>query len=504
MDPTTTAAVSDHRSRRVHVLVFPYPAQGHMLPLLDLTHQLALRNVAITVLVTPKNLPILSPLLSRHPSINTLVLPFPASPAIPAGVENAKDLPASGFRVLMVALGGLQGQIVDWFRRHPSPPTAILSDIFVGFTHRLAAEVGVPRYTFSPSGTAAMSVIFTLWREMPKRKNPNDQNEIFRFPEVPNSPEFPWWQLSPVYRSYVEGDPSSEFIRQMYFDNTVSYGLLFNSFSAAEGVYLDYMRKYLGNERIWSVGPLLPPDVPAERGGSAAVSAADILSWLDSAESNSVVYVCFGSQAVLTDPQMEALAAGLEKSGVNFLWSTKGPTKGHVDGERYGTIPPGFQQRVGPRGLVIQGWVPQMLILNHPAVAAFLTHCGWNSTLESLTAGVPLLTWPMGADQYANANLLVDEHRVAVRACQGEKAVPDSDELAGLLSKAVKEKGAEIRANALRLRTAAMAAIKDGGDSFNNLDNFVKHLYEDASEIPKVSSNSPMLSAPVPAFGALV
>nr|GMC48396.1 UDP-glycosyltransferase 89B2-like [Ipomoea batatas] len=444
MDPTTTAAVSDHRSRRVHVLVFPYPAQGHMLPLLDLTHQLALRNVAITVLVTPKNLPILSPLLSRHPSINTLVLPFPASPAIPAGVENAKDLPASGFRVLIVALGGLQGQIVDWFRRHPSPPTAILSDIFVGFTHRLAAEVGVPRYTFSPSGAAAMSVIFTLWREMPKRENPNDQNEIFRFPEVPNSPEFPWWQLSPVYRSHVEGDPSSEFIRQMYFDNTVSYGLLFNSFSAAEGVYLDYMRKYLGNERIWSVGPLLPPDVPAERGGSAAVSAADILSWLDSAESNSVVYVCFGSQAVLTDPQMEALAAGLEKSGVNFLWSTKGPTKGHVDGERYGTIPPGFQQRVGPRGL----------------------------------------------------------HRVAVRACQGEKAVPDSDELAGLLSKAVKEKGAEIRANALRLRTAAMAAIKDGGDSFNNLDNFVKHLYEDASEIPKVSSNSPMLSAPVPAFGA--
>nr|GMC55260.1 UDP-glycosyltransferase 89B2-like [Ipomoea batatas] len=444
MDPTTTTAVSDRRSRRVHVLVFPYPAQGHMLPLLDLTHQLALRNVAITVLVTPKNLPILSPLLSRHPSINTLVLPFPVSPAIPAGVENAKDLPASGFRVLMVALGGLQGQIVDWFRSHPSPPTAILSDIFVGFTHRLAAEVGVPRYTFSPSGTAAMSVIFTLWREMPKRKNPNDQNEIFRFPEVPNSPEFPWWQLSPVYRSYVEGDPSSEFIRQMYFDNTVSYGLLFNSFSAAEGVYLDYMRKYLGNERIWSVGPLLPPDVPAERGGSAAVSAADILSWLDSAESNSVVYVCFGSQAVLTDPQMEALAAGLEKSGVNFLWSTKGPTKGHVDGERYGTIPPGFQQRVGPRGL----------------------------------------------------------HRVAVRACQGEKAVPDSDELAGLLSKAVKEKGAEIRANALRLRTAAMAAIKDGGDSFNNLDNFVKHLYEDASEIPKVSSNSPTLSAPVPAFGA--
>lgn len=484
MAPPTTA-MTDHR-RRAHVLVFPYPAQGHMLPLLDFTHQLAVRNVAITVLVTPKNLPLLSALLSRHPSINTLVLPFPANPSIPAGVENAKDLPPSGFRVLMVTLGGLKDQIIDWFRRHPSPPTAIISDIFVGFTHRLAAEVGVHRYVFSPSGAMAMSVIYTLWREMPKLKNPDDQSEVFRFPNIPNCPEYPWWQLSPVYRSYVEEDPSSEFIRQMYFDNTVSYGLLFNSFSAAEGVYLRYLRKYLGHDRVWSIGPLMPPDDSgngaAERGGSSTVSAADILSWLDSCEEKSVVYVCFGSQAVLTDQQMAALAAGLEKSGVNFLWSAKGPTKGHV-GKGYGAIPPRFQERVHPRGLVIQGWVPQMLILRHPAVTAFLTHCGWNSILESLTVGVPLLTWPMGADQYTNANLLVDEHKVAIKASEGEKVVPNPDELASLLSKAVKEKGEEVRASALQLKMAAMDAIKEGGDSFNNLDNFVKHLCEEASEI---------------------
>lgn len=80
-----------------HILVFPYPAQGHMLPLLDLTHQLALRNLTITILVTPKNLHYLNPLLSKHPaSIHPLVLPFPANSALPAGVENVRDLPSTG------------------------------------------------------------------------------------------------------------------------------------------------------------------------------------------------------------------------------------------------------------------------------------------------------------------------------------------------------------------------------------------------------------------------
>ncbi|VFQ91309.1 unnamed protein product [Cuscuta campestris] len=475
-------------SSGVHVLVFPYPAQGHMLPLLDLAHQLAVRDVVITILVTPKNLPLLSPLLSRHPSINTLVLPFPATDSIPAGVENVKDLPPSGFRAMIPALGGLKDQIADWFRQHPSPPVAIISDIFLGFTHDLAVEIDIPRFVFSPSGAMVMSVVFSLWREMPKRKNPADENEVFRFPNIPNCPEYPWWQLSPLYRSYLEGDPASEIIKKSYLDNTLSYGLLFNTFTALEGVYIEHLKKYLVNDRIWSVGPLLPPgdevSGSAERGGQTAVATSEILSWLGSREDNSVVYVCFGSQAVLTDQQMLALATGLEKSRVNFLWSVKGPTKGHVDGA-YGTIPAGFQERVGPRGIVIQGWVPQVRILRHRALAAFLTHCGWNSTLEAIVSGVPVLTWPMGADQFANADLLVDEFKVGTRLSEGAEKVPDSDELARLLRGAVKEGGGEARPRVQRLRQAALDANVEGGDSFQNLDNMVKHLGELASGIKR-------------------
>ncbi|KAL3374802.1 hypothetical protein AABB24_006345 [Solanum stoloniferum] len=367
-----------------HVLILPYPAQGHMLPLLDFTHQLVNNGVAITILVTPKNLPILDHLLSRNPSIKTLVLPFPSHPSIPAGVENVKDLPASGFRSMMYNLGKLRDPILEWFRNHPSPPSTIISDMLLGFTHEIATQLGI--------------------------------------------------------------------------------------------------------RRVWSVGPVLPPgedDVSGQsnRGGSSSVLTSEILAWLDKCEDHSVVYVCFGSQAVLTNKQMEELAIALDKSGVKFILSAKRALKGHASND-YGVIPSWFEEKVAGRGLVVRDWSPQVLILKHQAIGAFLTHCGWNSTLESLIAGVPMLTWPMGADQFANANLLVDEHEVAIRACEGAQTVPNSDELAKLLAEAVQGNNVEERRlRASELRKVAINGIKEGGNSFKDLAAFVKHLREEATKI---------------------
>ncbi|KAK4350383.1 hypothetical protein RND71_029696 [Anisodus tanguticus] len=463
-----------------------------MLPLFDFTHQLVTNEIAITILVTPKNLPILNPLLSKHPLINTLVLPFPSHPSIPAGVENVKDLPAGGFRSMMYTLRKLRDPILDWFNNHPSPPSAIISDMFLGFTHEIATQLGIRRYVFSTSGALALSVVYSLWREMPKRKNTNDENEIFHLPNIPNSPKYPWWQLSPIFRSYVKGDPNSEFIRECYLADIASYGVVFNTFTELENVYLDYLKKDLGHDRVWSVGPVLPPNEDVNnnnnsgslnRGGSSSVLASEILGWLDTCEDHSVVYVCFGSQAVLTNKQMEELAIALEKSGVKFIWSAKGATKGHVSND-YGAIPSWFEEKVAGRGLVVRDWAPQVLILKHRAVGAFLTHCGWNSTLESLVAGVPMLTWPMGADQFANANIL-DEHKVAIRACEGVNTIPNSDELTKLLAEAVQGNVEERRARASELRKVALNGIKEGGNSFKDLAAFVQHLREEATKIKR-------------------
>ncbi|MCL7021469.1 hypothetical protein MKW94_005416 [Papaver nudicaule] len=448
-----------------HILMFPFPAQGHMLPLLDLVHQFALRattTTTITILVTPKNLPILNPLLIQHPSIvQTLVLPFPTpqdSP-IPPGVENVKNLPPSYFLPMITTMSKLGGPILNWFQSHPSPPTCIISDMFLGWTQDLAS-VAEP-------GTLTLSISACLWGDLPTQGNDgnNNMDELISFPKVPGCPSYPWWQLSPLYRAYVQGKKNHS--------NSADLELLRRDFLAN--------RAYFGITRLWAVGPLSQSG-PTERGGTNSDEANDIIPWLDTCEDHSVVYICFGSQAVLNNAQLEALAVGLEKSGVRFVWCVKEPTLGHVSG-KYGMVPSWFEDRTAGRGLVIRGWAPQVLILNHKAIGSFLTHCGWNSVLESVDAGVPMLAWPMGADQFMNATLLVDQMKVAVRVCEGERTIPDAEELAQCMAESVATGSTsrnEMRSRAKELKQAAMDAVSGdeygGGSSFNDLDDLVHHL----------------------------
>ncbi|KAL5987480.1 hypothetical protein ACLOJK_035228 [Asimina triloba] len=466
-------------SSGAHVLIFPFPSQGHMIPLLDLVHHLSLRGLSLTVLITPKNLPILSPLLSHNPTIQTLLLPFPTHPSIPPGVENTKDLPnISAFLFMMHAMGGLYHPLLHWFQSHPSPPVAIISDFFLGWTHHLASHLGIPRIVFSPSGALCLSLVHSLWRNMPELADPNDVGQVFDFHEVPNSPKYPWWQLSPIYRSYKEGDPTSEFIRDGYFANMASWGWVLNSFSELEGEYLEHLKRDLRNPRVWAAGPILPAggDVgSAERGGASSLPAPELMAWLDACPAGSVVYVCFGSQEVLTQRRMDALTDGLDASGARFVLCIKQPTSGHVAAGDYGVLPAEFEALVSGRGLIIKGWAPQVAVLSHRAVGSFLTHCGWNSVLEAIVVGVPMLAWPRSADQFWNAGLLVHDMGVAVHVCEGAGAAPDPAMLARLLSESVREDW-KPKGRAKELSRAARAAVKEGGSSFEDLSRLASEL----------------------------
>ncbi|WOL19906.1 hypothetical protein Cni_G28708 [Canna indica] len=453
--------------RRVHVLVIPFPAPGHMLPLLDLTHLLSDRfQLSVTVAVTPKNLPQLSPLLARSPAIVPLVLPFPANTGLPPGAENLQDNPTANIQVMMCTLGGLHDPLLRWARsRLDDPPTAIISDFFCGWTESLAVDLGIPRLVFCPSGALCLAIVHSLWRRMPKPSDPDNPDELISFPNLPGTPVYRWRHLSPIYRSYVEGDPVSEFVKAGYLANMKSWAFVFNTFSDIEKPYLDHLRADLGHPRVWAVGPLAPPPASSsERGGRSSVGEEEVVAWLDGCAEGSVVYVAFGSMWVPSPTQALALAAALERSGARFVWATRGAVP----------VPEGFDKRVAGRGLVIRRWAPQVAILNHPAVGAFVTHCGWNSVLEATAAGVALLTWPMTADQFFNARLL-EEVETAVRVCDGEE-VPDPDELARLVAESVGEPGRERREKAIEMGRRATAAVAEGGSSSKDLAEMVEEL----------------------------
>lgn len=260
--------------------------------------------------------------------------------------------------------------------------------------------------------------------------------------------------------------------------NSSSWGYVNNTFEALEPEFLEFLRNKLGHNRIFAVGPLslLGGSDSTSRGStsSSSVSHDDIWSWLNGCADGSVLYVCFGSQVLLRTAQVEALANGLERSGVKFIWVMKPATAQQV-ADGFGSIPYGFEARVKGRGLIIQGWAPQVPILSHRAVGGFVSHCGWNSLLEGIVGGTMILGWPMEADQFVNAKLLVDYMGVAVRLCEGKDTVPDPIKLGQKVAESMSGEIAE-KVRAKELRSKAMEAVGGGGSSSRDLDRLVREL----------------------------
>ncbi|XP_038892836.1 UDP-glycosyltransferase 89A2-like isoform X2 [Benincasa hispida] len=455
---------------RRHLLVFPFPAQGHMLPLLDLTHHLASHGgFTITILVTPKNLSVLHPLLSAHSSdsVRTLVLPLPHHPKLPNGVENIKDIGNHGNVPILLALRQLHDPIVEWFNSHSSPPNAIISDFFLGWTQSLADRLQIPRIVFYSSGAFLVNVMDYCWIHT---KTTNLRSSI-TIPNIPNSPSFEREHWSFMSLKYQDSDPDWVLLRDDAMANANSWGSVFNTFENLEHDYLEHLRKERGEGRVFGVGPL---NLIGDKDGRNPIrdSSLKVLTWLDGCPDDSVVYVCFGSQKKLNRQQMEALASGLEKSGTRFVWVVQ--TIHQTDGGFNG-IPIGFEDRVSDRGILVKGWAPQVAILNHRAVGGFLSHCGWNSVLESIVGGVMILGWPMEADQFINARLLVEELGVAVRVCEGTNSVPESDELGKVIAESMSGDSPE-KMKAKALKREAVEAVRSNGSSWKDMQDLVNKL----------------------------
>uniref|UniRef100_A0A0V0H5Z7 Putative ovule protein n=1 Tax=Solanum chacoense TaxID=4108 RepID=A0A0V0H5Z7_SOLCH len=170
---------------------------------------------------------------------------------------------------------------------------------------------------------------------------------------------------------------------------------------------------------------------------------------------------------------MEALTIGLEKSEVRFILVAKQLTTQQEE-QGFGSVSKGFEERVSGKGLVIKGWAPQVEILGHRAVGGFLSHCGWNSVLEAIAAGVLILGWPMECDQFINAWLLVDNMKTSIRVCEGSDSVPDPIELGRIINEAMSNDLVKERAK--KMRYEALEAVKIGGSSKRDLDSIVREL----------------------------
>ncbi|XP_011004954.1 PREDICTED: cinnamate beta-D-glucosyltransferase-like [Populus euphratica] len=230
---------------------------------------------------------------------------------------------------------------------------------------------------------------------------------------------------------------------------------------------------------IKAVGPLFRnPKAPKTTVHGDLMKADDCIEWLDTKPPSSVVYVSFGSVVQLKQEQWNEIAYGLLNSGISFLLVMKLKPAHKDAGHDLLVLPDGFLEKAGDRTKVVQ-WSPQEKVLAHPSVACFVTHCGWNSSMEALTSGMPVVAFPQWGDQVTNAKYLVGVFKVGVRMCRGEaeNRLITRDEIEKcLLEATVGPKAVEMKQNAMKWKEAAEAAVAEGGSSDWNIRYFTDDI----------------------------
>ncbi|RCV20300.1 hypothetical protein SETIT_4G045200v2 [Setaria italica] len=472
-------------SGRDHVVVFPLMAKGHMIPLLDLASALAARRgdgglLRVTVVTTPGNLAFARRRLPAR--VGLVALPFPAHPELPPGVESTDGLPShSLFPAFLRATALLREPFAAYLASLPAPPLAVVSDFFLGFTQRVASDAGVRRVTFHGMSAFALALCFSLARTPPPPPGSGveDGAAPFRIPGFPGNLTITKDEVPHAVAMAADpDDPVTRFLSDEVRDwDYRSWGVLVNSFDALDGDYAAILESfYLPGARAWLVGPLFLLAAGEEQEDDDGDGDTEgCLPWLDERAAErpgSVVYVSFGTQVHVSTAQLDELAHGLVGSGHAFLWAVR-------DLRRVVVAAGGRRAQGQDR----QGVGPTAPRAGAPGGERVLSHCGWNSVLESLAAGRPMLAWPVMAEQAANAKHVAGVLGAGVPA--GVKAGSNAPpELVGRAQVAGKvrelmdsgEAGLRMRARAEHVGRAARAAAGEGGTSRLALRRLVDEL----------------------------
>ncbi|MED6211120.1 hypothetical protein PIB30_070511 [Stylosanthes scabra] len=434
--------------KKTCIAMVPCPGHGHLIPLLEFA-KLLLRhhshdfNVAFLIPTvgppSPSTIAIINTLPSNiHftflPPINIQDLHLQSPHPVPQMILTVRhSLPC-----LKQELSSLSSR---------TNLVALVLDFFSLDALHLANEFKISSYIAFSSGAAAL--YFSL--SFPKF----DESRIFQI-------RFSFPRTSDVYTAYLSACKKSPLVD----------GIIVNTFNHLEP---EAIRALQQGKELHTPSPSVYPVGPIVAQPKQKSEVDECVAWLNHQPSKSVLYVCFGSGGTLSQEQVNEIAFGLELSGHKFLWVVRVPSEipnsGYVIGQTEDPIqylPPGFVNRTKEQGLVVPSWAPQVEILAHGSTGGFLSHCGWNSTLESIVHGVPMIAWPLFAEQRMNAILLTDELRVAVRP-QGdeEDGIVKRDEIAKVVKRIMdhSEEGLEMRKRIQDLSDAAAVALSENGSS---------------------------------------
>ncbi|XP_022738090.1 UDP-glycosyltransferase 88A1 [Durio zibethinus] len=457
------------------IVLYPSPPVGHLIAMVELgnllcTHQPSL-SIHILIATPPyqaeSTAPFIAAVSSTVPSIIFHKLPKVTLP--PSTVTHHESLT---FEVLRLNNPNVLQALLSISKEYKIH--AFVMDFFCTASFRVATDLSIPPYFFITSGVAILAAFLylpTLHKNT--TKSFKELNVLLDIPGVP-----PMLSADMPKPILDRNDKVYDIFLDYSFYLPKSAGIMVNTFESLEPRVIKIIGDGLcvpdgPTPPIYCIGPLIA-DVDRRSGVRGGDGVPDCLTWLDKQPSNSVVFLCFGSLGRFSAEQLKEIAMGLERSKQRFLWVVRSPPsenlsvaiKEHGEPDLNTLLPEGFLERTKERGHVVKSWAPQVAVLNHDSVGGFVTHCGWNSVLESICAGVPMLAWPLYAEQRFNRVLLVEEMEIALPIVESETGFVNSNEVEERVRELMEsEPGNVVRKRTIAMKHAAEAALSGGGSS---------------------------------------
>ncbi|MCL7041388.1 hypothetical protein MKW94_029748 [Papaver nudicaule] len=460
----------------VEVVLVPLPAQGHLNQLMHLARLISERGIPVHLVGSAthnrqaKNR-VHGWDLSSHSNVHFHDFPLPYFPT-PAADPDASNKWISHLLPTFEATVNLREPLAELLRSlsRTAGRVAVIHDSLMSFAAKEASSIpNVEAYGFNTC--SAIFTLLFLWEALEKPSNP-DIETLHK-------------SLNNLSSKDCMTDDFLNFIFQQLETSLLDAGELFNTCRPVEGKFFDLLcqEPYLAaNKKQWALGPLNPVAFYSKSTGWES-SRHECLEWLDAQPNSSVLYVSFGTLTSLSDKQIREIAFGLENSRQRFVWALKDADRGDIysnhDQVRRIELPEGYEERVKGVGMIVRDWAPQLGILAHPSTGGFLSHCGWNSCMESISMGVPIATWPMHSDQPMNALLVTEVLKigVGVREWAHRGEVASSTTIESRIRKLmVSEEGKDMRKRAEELGAAVRQAVSEGGTSTAEWNAFLTHI----------------------------
>ncbi|CAI9755576.1 unnamed protein product [Fraxinus pennsylvanica] len=452
-----------------HCLILPYPNQGHINPMLQFAKRLRHKHVKITLAVTK----FLSKTVQEFSGSSNISLETISDGFDEGGRAEAESSEAYRARFRQVGTETLS-ELVEK-HRIDCAVDCIIYDPFLSWGLDVAKKFGLVSAAFFTQSCAVDNIYYHVCKKELKLPLSETKNIV-----IPGLPVLEPSDLPSFV--YVHGSYPSTFemiLNQFQYLEKADW-ILVNTFHKLEEEVINCMAKCLP---VKAIGPTVPSmyldkrlQDDKEYGLSIFKPITDVcMKWLNERANRSVVYVSFGSLAQLGADQMEEVAQGLKTSDKFFLWVVRSSEEAK--------LPKKFLEETSKKGLIVP-WCPQLEVFAHKAIGCFITHCGWNSTLEALSLGVPMVAMPQWTDQSTNAKFVENVWKVGIKARQNEKGIVEQTEIVGCIKNVMEGDSAEeIRKNLKKWKEFAIEAVDEGGSSDNNIIEFVSSLINPPAKI---------------------